>query len=208
MTARRSARQTQKDATRELLLEAATTLLAEEGYAALRVAAVAKKAGVSLGGMLHHFATKEAMVLAVIERLSGRVARLAEQDAAKDAESGDVLKLMAESAIRFYAAPEFLVYLDIFLSLRRRTVMADTLIAAMTGQRIATEELWVSRLTRRGLDQEKALQIVRSIWGLARGLAISSEQQSKGAYKKTIDYSVSLLEHSCKNDWKSVNSRD
>lgn len=197
MTAPRSVRKNQKDATRELLLEAATTLLAEEGYAALRVAAVARKAGVSLGGMLHHFPTKEAMVLAVIERLSVRVARLAEQDVTKDNENGDILKLMAESAMRFYAAPEFLVYLDIFLSLRRRTVMADTLVEAMTSQRIATEKLWVSRLTQRGIDTEKALQIVRSIWGLARGLAISSEQQSRGMYKKTIDYAVSLLEESC-----------
>jgi len=198
MAAPKSARQTQKDATRELLLEAATSLLAEEGYAALRVATVAQKAGVSLGGMLHHFPTKEAMVLAVIERLSARVARLAEQDAMKESKRGDILKLIAESATRFYAAPEFLVYLDIFLSLRRKSVMAETLVEAMTSQRVSTEKLWASRLTSRGLDTDRALQIVRCIWGLARGLAISSEQQSKAMYRKTMDYTVALLEASCR----------
>lgn len=201
MVVRKTVRQAQKDATRELLLEAATTLLADEGYAALRVAAVAQKAGVSLGGMLHHFPTKEAMVLAVIERLSARVAHIAEQDAMRDSERGDILKLMAESAMRFYAAPEFLVYLDIFLSLRRRTVMADTLADAMISQRVATENLWVSRLTRRGLDPDKSLQIVRCVWGLARGLAISSEQKSRAMYKKTIDYAVGLLEISCRDEF-------
>lgn len=200
MTQQKSTRQSQKEATRELLLEAATTLLAEEGYAALRVASVAHKAGVSLGGMLHHFPTKEAMVLAVIERLSLRVAHLAEQDAKRDRGQKDVLKLVADSAVRFYAAPEFLVYLDIFLSLRRRAAMADTLVDAMISQRIATEKLWVSRLTQRGISADKALQIVRSIWGLARGLAISSERQSKGTYRQTIDYVVGLLEHSCREE--------
>lgn len=200
MSAPRTVRQTKKEATRELLLEAATTLLAEEGYAALRVAAVARKAGVSLGGMLHHFPTKEAMVLAVIERLSIRVAHLAEQDAPRDEERGDILKRIAESATRFYAAPEFLIYLDIFLSLRRRTVMADTLVELMTSQRLATEKLWVSRLTRRGIGHDNALQIVRCIWGLARGLAISSEQQSKDTYKKTIDFTLGLLGMSCQQE--------
>lgn len=199
MVARKSARQTQKDATRELLLEAATNLLADEGYAALRVAAVAQKAGVSLGGMLHHFPTKEAMVLAVIERLSDRVARLAEQDAMSDDQKGDALTLLAESATRFYDAPEFLIYLDIFLSLRRKGVMADTLVHAMTSQRIATEKMWVSRLTQLGIEQDKALQIVRCIWGLARGLAISSEPRSKSTYKRTMDFTVAFLTASYRN---------
>ena len=195
MATTKSSRQSQKEATRELLLEAATTLLAEDGYAALRVAAVAQKAGISLGGMLHHFPTKEAMVLAVIERLSDRVERLMVSASHSDENPEALIMHLAESAEQFYSTPEFLIYLDIFLSLRRRSAMSDTLAKAMTTQRLATEQTWVKRLVNCNVPESKALQIVRCVWGLARGLAISSHPHSKSDFKKVINYTTGLIQH-------------
>jgi len=54
---------------RDHLLDAAEALLAEAGTRALTLAAVAQRAGVSKGGLLYHFATKEALVAALVERL-------------------------------------------------------------------------------------------------------------------------------------------
>lgn len=54
---------------RDLLLDAAEQLLAEHGTTALTLAAVAARAGVSKGGLLYHFGTKEALVKALVERL-------------------------------------------------------------------------------------------------------------------------------------------
>lgn len=54
---------------RDLLLDAAEQLLAEQGTAALTLAAVAARAGVSKGGLLYHFPTKEALVKALVQRL-------------------------------------------------------------------------------------------------------------------------------------------
>ncbi|MDI2126469.1 TetR/AcrR family transcriptional regulator [Yinghuangia seranimata] len=54
---------------RDLLLDAAEQLLAEHGTTALTLAAVAARAGVSKGGLLYHFGTKEALVNALVERL-------------------------------------------------------------------------------------------------------------------------------------------
>lgn len=130
--------------TREHILVAATKLLGQNGYAALRVAAVAKEAGVSLGGFLHHFPSKESLVVAVLEQLSAKVMHLVELDAAQDKhEVDDILLLIAKSAQRFYGSPEFLIYLDIFLSVRHHTLVGDTAIALTTSQRSATEALWL-----------------------------------------------------------------
>lgn len=174
----------QKEATRELILDAATELLAKHGYAALRVAAVAKEAGVSLGGQLHHFPAKESLVIAVLERLSARVLKLAERDAGRGSRSGDPLLLVAESATRFYSAPEFLIYLDIFLSVRRHTLVGDKAVALLTSQRVATEHLWLQHLTERGINEKEALTIIRSLWGLCRGLAISSMRDKDGSHSR------------------------
>ncbi|TDD94040.1 TetR/AcrR family transcriptional regulator [Actinomadura rubrisoli] len=54
---------------REALLDAAESLLFEHGTQALTLAAVADRAGVSKGGLLYHFPTKEALVRAMVARV-------------------------------------------------------------------------------------------------------------------------------------------
>lgn len=190
----RTQRSDQKDATREQILESATKLLAEHGYAALRVAAVAKEAGVSLGGQLHHFPSKESLVIAVLERLSSRVLDMAVQEAARANTDDDSLVPISKSAERFYAAPEFLIYLDIFLSVRRHTLVGDTAARLLMSQRAATEALWLPHLTSRGISDKNALLIVRSLWALSRGLAISSAGDESGSgHQAANDFVIEAL---------------
>jgi AcrR family transcriptional regulator len=186
-------RSQQKDATHEQILEAATALLAEQGYAALRVASVAKRAGVSLGGQLHHFPSKDSLVVAVLERVSAHVMTLAMQEAARATMDDDPLTPISRSAERFYSAPEFLIYLDIFLSVRRQTPIGDTAVRLLTSQRAATEAVWIPHLTSRGIDVTNATLIVRSLWGLSRGLAISSMDFDKSCHQETLDLVLSSL---------------
>jgi AcrR family transcriptional regulator len=54
---------------KDQLLDAAERLLAEHGAQALTLAAVAEQAGVSKGGLLYHFGSKEALIKGMIERL-------------------------------------------------------------------------------------------------------------------------------------------
>ena len=54
---------------RDALLDAAEALLCEHGTQALTLAAVAARAGVSKGGLLYHFPTKEALIRGLVERL-------------------------------------------------------------------------------------------------------------------------------------------
>ncbi|QXJ24792.1 TetR/AcrR family transcriptional regulator [Actinomadura graeca] len=54
---------------REALLDAAESVLFEQGTQALTLAAVADRAGVSKGGLLYHFPTKEALVKAMVARV-------------------------------------------------------------------------------------------------------------------------------------------
>ncbi|MCU0495644.1 MAG: TetR/AcrR family transcriptional regulator [Chloroflexaceae bacterium] len=60
---------TQAQETRQLLLEAATRVVMEQGANALTLDAVAQAAGVSKGGLLHHFPSKKALISGLIEAL-------------------------------------------------------------------------------------------------------------------------------------------
>lgn len=55
--------------TRARLLEATIECLVELGYAGTTTTAIAERAGVSRGAQLHHFPTKEELVLAALEHL-------------------------------------------------------------------------------------------------------------------------------------------
>ena len=65
----------QATATRQRLIESAARLFAQNGYAASSVAAIGAEAGVSRGLVNFHFRTKENLLRAVIEELTGELER-------------------------------------------------------------------------------------------------------------------------------------
>jgi AcrR family transcriptional regulator len=79
-----SFRKRQPDVTQQRLLDVAGELVTESGVMALTLDAVAKRAGVSKGGLLHHFPSKHALLLAMVEDISdrfmGQVAKRAGSD--------------------------------------------------------------------------------------------------------------------------------
>ena len=55
------------EATRRSVLDAAAELVARDGASRLTLDAVAERVGLSKGGILHHFATKDSLIAAMIE---------------------------------------------------------------------------------------------------------------------------------------------
>ncbi|AVH60649.1 MULTISPECIES: TetR/AcrR family transcriptional regulator [Streptomyces] len=78
---------------RERLLEAARGLLAEGGYAAASVSALAERAGVATGSVYNHFASKQELLAAVFRHIAGH--ELAAVREAVHAESGAAEQLRA-----------------------------------------------------------------------------------------------------------------
>ncbi|MGW2405401.1 TetR/AcrR family transcriptional regulator [Streptomyces sp. NPDC001739] len=60
-------REAQRAERREAILEAAVELIAERGYRRTSLAAVAERAGLTQQGLLHHFPTKELLLVGVLE---------------------------------------------------------------------------------------------------------------------------------------------
>lgn len=58
--------------TRERILAAAEDVVVTDGVACLTLEKAAARAGISKGGVLYHFRTKEALVAAMVDRLAGR----------------------------------------------------------------------------------------------------------------------------------------
>jgi AcrR family transcriptional regulator len=81
---------------RDRVLDAYETLLIDNGPSAATLDAVAAAAGVSKGGLLYHFASKEALVTGLLDRLRQRSA--ADADAIRNAPDGPVAYHLRTSA--------------------------------------------------------------------------------------------------------------
>ncbi|KYF58491.1 TetR family transcriptional regulator [Sorangium cellulosum] len=87
---------------RDRILDAAERLVVARGVKSLTVEAVITEAQISKGGFFHHFATKDALLTAIIDRLSKRVTDDAAERAARDPEPRGA-RLRAQIALAFDA---------------------------------------------------------------------------------------------------------
>lgn len=70
--------------TRQKIVDAAATTMQAGGYAGFSLDAVARAAGVSKGGLLHHYPTKEALIEALLGQLFATFAARVEAYAAQE----------------------------------------------------------------------------------------------------------------------------
>ncbi len=85
---------------RQLILSVAERLLARNGWRNTSLAQIAKEAGVTPAGLLHHFESKEQLLNAVLD------ARDADDEIHADYRSGDLVTELSRVPERFDRAPE------------------------------------------------------------------------------------------------------
>ena len=77
-------RKKQPEQVRRALLDCAAQIAAEQGAPAITIQAVAERAGVTKGGLLHHFDSKQALLAAVFSDLLEQMDREIEKSMDKD----------------------------------------------------------------------------------------------------------------------------
>ena len=95
---------------RQRILTVAERLLARNGWRATSLAQIAKEAGVTPAGLLHHFESKEQLLNAVLD------ARDADDDAHADYRSGDLITELSRVPERFARAPELVGTFTVLLA--------------------------------------------------------------------------------------------
>jgi AcrR family transcriptional regulator len=169
------ARQPQQDRsrlTRRRLLDAAVSSLAEVGWTATTVAAVAGRAGVSRGAAQHHFPTRESLFEAVIDHITEQ--RLAELTAAAGrlpAGRGRT-EAVLETIAAMYTGPLFHAALQVWTAAASEDALRARLIPleAELGRR--THAIAV-RLLAADESVPGVRETVQATLDLARGLGLA-----------------------------------
>ena len=159
-------------AMRARLLEATIECLVERGFARTSTTLVSERAGVSRGAQLHHFPTKNALVVAAVEHLTEvRAAELGKAAAALPTgrrRTRAVLQMLADH----FTSPVFTAALELWVAARTD----ETLLAAVAPleQRVGRE---THRLTVDLLDADESRpgvrELVQATLDLVRGLGLA-----------------------------------
>ncbi|MFZ2528116.1 MAG: TetR/AcrR family transcriptional regulator [Rhodococcus sp. (in: high G+C Gram-positive bacteria)] len=149
-------------ATRTKLLDAAIGSLVEYGYAGTSTQGIAKRAGVSRGAQLHHFPTKESLVVAAVAHLVDK--RLVEILEARP-EPDRALEALFDA----FVGPLFDAALELWVAARTDRTLHEAMIPlerkVADALRVGCFEIMGDRMTPDAID----LSIE-----LARGFAVSA----------------------------------
>lgn len=157
---------------RTRLLDATVELLVERGFAGTSTTLVSQRAGVSRGAQLHHFPTKNDLVVAAVGHLTearaAELARAAERLPAGPGRTRAVLRMLGDH----FTSPVFTAALELWVAARTDA----QLLAA-----VAPLEQRVGRETHRmtvdllGADESRpgVRELVQATLDLVRGLGLA-----------------------------------
>jgi AcrR family transcriptional regulator len=160
--------------TREKLIEAAVEVLATRGYSNFRIAEVAKLSGVSHGGMIHHYPSKDALITAVLEHVTNTLQNKAQAKIREVTNEESAVKAIIESGKDFFFGTEFPIFLDLVLATRQGGSLPQAARTLARRQRQSIEDLWVAALDRVGVGGQVARDTVGLIWTTLRGLGVEA----------------------------------
>ena len=165
----------QADRTRAMrarLLDATVECLIEVGFAGTTTTLVSERAGVSRGAQLHHFPTKNALVVAAIEHLTEkRGEELAEAFASLP--DKDRTRAVVRGLGDHFASPVFTAALELWVAARTD----PTLLAAVAPleQRVGRE---AHRMTVEALEVDESVagmrELIQATLDLVRGLGLAN----------------------------------
>lgn len=168
-------RRTQTERTLETqgkLVHSAIELLKKSRYNGLRTSDVAEHAGVSKGASTHHFPSKDALVLRALEEVYRYTQeRALRRIAQAGTRTEEVLEAMVEDSRAFFLSDDFLLSLDLVM-IDPKSELGQGVAALARRYRLPVEQAWLAALERAGHTGEKAEDVVRLTFAIARGLGI------------------------------------
>jgi AcrR family transcriptional regulator len=151
-------------ATRTKLLDATLDSLVELGYARTTTQGIAVRAGLSRGAQLHHFPTKESMVVASVEHLAIKREGEIRAELGSTHDLAQALQLLSDA----FAGPLFLAALELWVAARTEPPLRRALLPL---ERQVTEALTV--LGADLLDVSPDSRLLELTVELVRGLGMA-----------------------------------
>jgi AcrR family transcriptional regulator len=171
----RRSREEQQAATRESVLAAATAIFLANGFHGTTIAEVASAAGFTSGAIYSNFASKEDLVLAVLDRHAAERTRLLGEALSASTSLEDLLSRVSQwFGTRVETDPEWpMLQLELALSTRRNPGLRPRLKERRRAMQAALAQVLRQQSRRFGVDLPlDADTMASAIHGLGEGLTV------------------------------------
>ena len=184
-TAPRVPQEERTRAMRQRLLEATVELLVERGWSGTTTTLVSQRAGVSRGAQLHHFPTKNDLVLAAVEHLSGVRGRELDEAATKLPTGQRRTRAVLEMLAEHFTSPVFTAALELWVAARTD---ANLLAAVSPLEQRIGREIHRRTVELLGVDEKRpgVRELVQATLDLVRGLGLANTISDDAARRRRI----------------------
>lgn len=168
----REPKQDRSRVTRQRLLEATIDSLAEQGWGATTVGAVAERAGVSRGATQHHFPTREDLITGALEYMFDTRMEQARREAEDIPAGPGRTKLVVERLVEYYTEPMFKAALQVWTAASADPELRDRIVPLEERFGRRAHQMAVENL---GVDDDDPIthRLVQATLDLARGLGLA-----------------------------------
>lgn len=130
MVATQRAEQARSRDTRRRILDAALKTLVDEGYSAATTLRIQQVAGVSRGRLLHHFPSRDALLVAAVHHHAAERVRAKGQRTDWPDDSDERIDAAVDSMWETYSQPYFWISMELWIAARSHPDLRDALTPA------------------------------------------------------------------------------
>jgi AcrR family transcriptional regulator len=158
---------------RERLLDATISVLIEYGFAGTTTARVVEAAGVTKGAQLHHFPSKESLVVAAIDHLARQRAQTAIDTVADARSTPDPAVAVLDLLWEAHQGPMFVATVELWVAARTNPVLLQEIkrVEPLVNDTLAAA---VAQVLPDGTQQKKLRNAVYTAMDALRGVMVLS----------------------------------
>jgi AcrR family transcriptional regulator len=157
---------------RRRILDAAVKELTDKGYSGLRTADVAIRAGISRGAQTHHFPSKDALTVALVEHVFQRTAELGRKRSRRVSSVDESIKALLADSQDFFFSELFLIALDLAIQGRKESADSNRVLGISAEARLPVEASWLQALVGSGVPVSVAEDLLWLSISIVRGFAV------------------------------------
>lgn len=179
--------------TKRALVQATIDLMVERGYSQLTVTEIAKRAGVSSGARVHHFSTKNDLVLAALKHSYQESIVKGRKSVHRLSQAKNPIRALFANLMDLYFDPFFLSSLELVLSTRMEPVLSKQLRQVIGAYHETIRDVWVEALIQNRYARQDASAIYAMVLDTVRGMAMTSSWNPDTARNKRQARQVEAL---------------
>jgi AcrR family transcriptional regulator len=176
---RRRTQEERSDASRHQLIQSAINTIAELGLGNATILIIAKRARLTSGAVQHHFGTREALLVAILDEFGRKLAERVNRPLPENKPVEHRIAAILDETWELFTEPHFVSVTEILLASRSDRALHRIILAKTKKIAATMDARWVQVFADLNLTEERIRTTRRLAQAAMRGLALRANSWEK-----------------------------